>query len=63
MKTSELVKLLKRNHCHFLDHGKEHDIWYSGLTGKKIRIPRNQSQEIPKGTLKNIMKSAGIQQG
>ncbi len=30
MKTSELIKLLKKNGCFFVEHGKEHDSkWYS----------------------------------
>lgn len=41
MKTSELVKILKKNGCVFVEHGKEHDKWHSNKTGKDIRIPRH----------------------
>ena len=27
MKTSELIKILKKNGCFFVEHGKEHDKW------------------------------------
>ncbi len=37
MKTSELVKILKKNGCFFVEHGKEHDKWHSDLTGKDTR--------------------------
>ena len=34
MKVSELIKLLQRNQCYLLEHGKEHDKWHSERTGK-----------------------------
>ena len=60
MKTSELIKILKRNDCFFVEHGKEHDKWHSNRTGKDIRIPRHGSKEIPSGTANRILKDAGI---
>lgn len=60
MKVSELEKLLKKNHCYFVEHGAEHDKWCSEITGKNFRIPRHKSKEIPKGTLNSILKDAGL---
>ncbi len=60
MKTSELIKLLKKNGCSLQEHGKEHDRWYSSLTGKAFMVPRHGSKEIPTGTAKRIMKDAGV---
>ena len=60
MKTSELQRLLKAHGCYAISSGKEHDVWYSPVTEAKIRLPRHKSQEIPKGTLKSILKQAGI---
>ncbi len=60
MKTSELVKLLKKNNCYLQEHGKEHDRWYSDTTHKTFMVPRHGSKEIPTGTAKRIMKDAGI---
>ena len=51
MKVSELIKLLKKNKCKFVEHGKEHDKWFCGKTGKSIMIPRHGSKEIPTGTV------------
>lgn len=63
MKVSELIKLLKRSGCcSFVEHGKEHDKWHSSLTGKDFRIPRHRSKELPSGTLKAILRDAGIDQ-
>lgn len=60
MKMSELIKILKKNGCFFVEHGKEHDKWHSGKTGKDIRIPRHLSKEIPSGTANRILKDAGL---
>ena len=54
MKVSELSKLLKKNGCYLVEHGKEHDEWYSEITGKSFRLPRHQSKEIATGTLNRI---------
>ena len=60
MKVSELIKLLKRSGCYFVEHGKEHDKWHSNLTGKDFRVPRHKGKELPHGTLSAILKDAGI---
>ena len=59
MKTSELLKLLKKNGIEFKGHGKKHDIYYSPLTGKSFPVPRHKA-EIKPGTLNSIMKDAGL---
>lgn len=60
MKVSELIKQLKKNGCYLLEHGKEHDKWYSEKTGKAFMIPRHGSKEIPTGTANRILKDAGM---
>jgi len=60
MKGSELKRLLQSRGCYELKPGKEHDVWFSTITKAKIRVPRHQTQEVPIGTLKNILKQAGI---
>lgn len=60
MKVSELRKLLRQHGCYEVDHGKEHDVWFSPITKAKMRIPRHQSREIAIGTLNAILKQAGI---
>ena len=61
MKVSELVKILKRNKCYLLRHGKNHDIWCSRITGKQFPVPRHPAQDVPKGTFENIKKDAGFE--
>lgn len=60
MKYSELIKLAKKNGCYLDHHGGNHDIWFSPKTGCYFLIPRHQSQEVKRGTLKQIMKRAGL---
>jgi predicted RNA binding protein YcfA (HicA-like mRNA interferase family) len=60
MKYSELIKLLKKNNCKFFKSGTRHDIWISNNTGKTFTVPRHKGQEVPDGTLNNIMKDAGL---
>ena len=60
MKTSELKRMLSAKGCYFLSHGGRHDHWFSPITKLTFTVHRHDSQEVPKGTLKNIMKKAGI---
>lgn len=59
MKTSELLKLLKKNGITFTQHGKRHDLYYSPITGKTFPVPRH-SAEVKTGTLKSILEDAGL---
>ncbi|MBR1633480.1 MAG: type II toxin-antitoxin system HicA family toxin [Lachnospiraceae bacterium] len=60
MKASELTKLLKKSGCHLVEHGSEHDKWFSPTTGNSFRVPRHKSKDIPKGTANSILKDAGL---
>ena len=63
MKTSELVKILKRNGCYLQRHGSSHDIWVSKVTGRRFSVPRHPGGEMPKGTAERILKDAGVKGG
>lgn len=60
MKTSDLLKQLKKNGCTFVRHGKRHDIWESPITGRLFAVPRHGAKEIPTGTANEIKEQAGI---
>jgi len=60
MKTTELLKILKKNGCYLIRHGSNHDIWFSPITNKQFAVPRHKD-EIKTGTLKSILKEAGIE--
>jgi len=59
LKGSELKKILKQHGCRFHRHGGEHDVWMTA-DGKKIRLPRHDSAEVPTGTADKILKAAGV---
>lgn len=59
MKTSALIKELKKAGCYFIRDGGNHGIWYSPITGKKFPV-WHHNKEIPTGTLNKIKKEAGI---
>lgn len=60
MKTSEFLKKAAKVSCHFVSHGKKHDVWYSPVTEKFFRVSRHQSQKLKGGTLNSILKDAGL---
>ncbi|MCD8147533.1 MAG: type II toxin-antitoxin system HicA family toxin [Clostridiales bacterium] len=60
MRYSELEKKLKKAGCTILREGANHCIWYSPITGKRFPVSRHKTEEIPKGTLKSILRDAGL---
>lgn len=60
MKNSELIITLKKSGCTLIRHGSNHDIWYSPVTNTQFAVPRHKN-EIKIGTVKSILKAAGIQ--
>lgn len=46
--------------CTIAREGKGHTIWYSPITGKTFTVGRHKTQDVPIGTYKSIMKSAGL---
>ena len=37
-----------------------HEIWYNSTTKRRTTVPNHPGADIPKGTLKAILKEAGI---
>lgn len=62
MKYGELEKRLKKAGCYFLRNGNRHPIWFSPKTGKIFALSHHKSQEVKKGLLHSILKSAGLKQ-
>jgi predicted RNA binding protein YcfA (HicA-like mRNA interferase family) len=60
MKTSEATRKLSKAGCTFVEHGGEHDCWYSPITKKRFRVPRHPAQELATGTKRNIEKTSGV---
>lgn len=61
MKYKELERKLKANGCYPL--GKQmsgHPLWFSPITQKEFRMSNHGSEEVATGTLRSILKIAGI---
>ena len=61
LKASELKKMLRENDCELYREGRSHEMWISHRTGKKFPVSRHGSQDVPKGTVNSIKRSAGIE--
>lgn len=59
MKTSELIKKLKKAGCKLKRHGANHDIWQNPKTKVETKVWRH-SGEVPTGTANKILKEMGI---
>ena len=59
MKTSELLRKFSKHKIKFVEHGTNHDFYYSPITGKTFSVPRHKG-EIKKGTLHSILTDAGL---
>ena len=59
-KYREIVKRLKKfGFLFFRQAAGSHEIWYNDKTGKYTTIP-NHTGDMPEGTLRAILKQAGI---
>lgn len=60
MTYAELVRKLRRMGLKLDEQGKRHEIWYDPATGRRTRIPRHRTREVPEGTLKAILRDLGL---
>lgn len=61
MKYSELHRKLRKSGCY--PTGKtqaKHPQWYSPITGQKFITSHHEKEEVAEGTLRKIIKAAGI---
>jgi len=57
----EVIRGLKKAGFEFDRQAKgSHEIWYNPATKRSTTIPNHPGVEIPKGTLKAILKQAGL---
>ena len=60
MRYSELVRRLRRLGFQQLRQGSRHEIWGRPNTALRTTIPRHHTQEIPAGTLSQILKDLDL---
>jgi predicted RNA binding protein YcfA (HicA-like mRNA interferase family) len=56
MKEGELLKILKKQGCTFIKHGKKHDKYIQPRTGKTEQVPRHPliNDKLAKQIIKNL---------
>lgn len=61
MKYSELEKILRNHGCTPVMEGHKHRLWYSPITGERFPVGHHKTEDVKPGTLKSILKAAGIE--
>lgn len=57
---NELLKKLRKDGWFIHMHGKKHDVYEHETKPGPLIIPRHGSKEVASGTLKSILKKAGL---
>lgn len=61
MAASAVIKILKKSGFEFDRQAKgSHEIWYNTTTSRRVTVPNHPGADIPKGTLKAIIKQTGL---
>jgi len=61
LKPGEVIRKLRKAGFVFDRHAKgSHEIWFNPLTHRYTVVPNHPGRNIPKGTLRAIIKEAGF---
>lgn len=61
MKYNELHRKLRKAGCYPTEESRNgHPEWFSPITGKFFATSHHEAQEVKNGTLKSILRDAGI---
>ncbi len=61
MKYNELHRKLRKFGCYPTgEYAHGHPVWHSPKTGKEFKTSMHESKEVATGTLKSILRDAGI---
>ena len=61
MKYRELERIVKANGCYDTKRQQAgHPLWYCPKTGKEFQMSNHRSEEVATGTLKKILRAAGL---
>jgi predicted RNA binding protein YcfA (HicA-like mRNA interferase family) len=62
MKYRELTKKLRKLGCEFVRQAPgSHEIWWNPANHRFISIPRHKGKDLPKGTVRAILRHLGIE--
>jgi len=60
-KPAEVIRRLRKAGFVFDRHAKgSHEIWYNPKTHQRTVVPNHPGRDIPKGTLRAIVREAGL---
>lgn len=57
--SSQVIKLLKQNGFELTRQKGSHQIFYNPTTKRRVTVPFHR-RDLPKGTLNDILKQAGL---
>lgn len=57
--SKKLIKILEKHDFHFIRQNGSHALFKNFKTNRKVIVPIH-SKDLPKGTIKAILKDAGI---
>ena len=60
MKITELKKILKASGCHFVVEGKNHEWWWSPITGRRFQLPRHSTADVGKTLMGYVREQSGV---
>jgi len=61
LKARDVIKKLRKAGFEFDRQAKgSHEIWYNPSTRRRTTVPNHPGTDLPKGTVKAIMKQAGL---
>lgn len=61
LKPNEVVHKLRKAGFVFDRHAKgSHEIWYNPTTHRRTVVPNHPGKDVPKGTMRAIIKQAGL---
>lgn len=61
LKPIEVIRKLRKAGFVFDRHAKgSHEIWYNPSTHRRAVVPNHPGKDVPKGTLRAIVKEAGL---
>jgi len=61
LKPNQVIRKLRKAGFVFDRHAKgSHEIWYNPSTRRRTVVPNHPGRDIPKGTLRAIIREAGL---
>ncbi len=60
MKITELKRKLRAAGCYYESDGKNHEWWWSPITGQRFQVPRHMTADVGKELLRYLKDQSGV---